>query len=102
MGGQGAKDNTRFAGPEPATAGQSGCWIFALGAIAAFRPADLPAVLGGLLVAATMTAIVILAAALWAAAGGWLGRVLNGERSRRVVSLGLAALLAASVAAIWR
>ena len=77
-------------------------WIFALGAIAAFRPADLPAVPGGLLVAATMTAIVIPTAALWAAAGGWLGRVLNGERSRRVVSLGLAALLAASVAAIWR
>ena len=77
-------------------------WIFALGAIAAFRPADLPVVAGSLLVAATMTAIVIPTAALWAAAGGWLGRVLNGERSRRVVSLGLAALLAASVAAIWR
>ena len=52
--------------------------------------------------AATMTAIVIPAAALWAAAGGWLGCVLNGERSGRVVSLGLAVLLAASVAAIWR
>jgi|SRR5438876_2121410 len=77
-------------------------WIFALGAIAAFRPADLPVVAGSLLVAATMTAIVIPTAALWAAAGGWLGRVLNGERSRRVVSLGFAALLAASVAAIWR
>lgn len=77
-------------------------WIFALGAIAAFRPPDLPVVPGSLLVAATMTAVVIPTAALWVAAGGWLGRVLDGERSRRVVSLGLAALLAASVVAIWR
>ena len=77
-------------------------WIFALGAIAAFRPADLPVVPGSLLVAATMTAIVIPTAALWAAAGGWLGRLLDGERSRRVVGLGLAALLAVSVVAIWR
>lgn len=77
-------------------------WIFALGAIAAFRPTDLPVVSGSLLVAATMTAIVIPTAALWAAAGGWLGRLLNGERGRRVVGLGLAALLAVSVVAIWR
>lgn len=77
-------------------------WIFALGAIAAFRPTDLTVVPGSLLVAATMTAIVIPTAALWAAAGGWLGRLLDGERSRRVVSLGLAGLLTISVAAIWR
>ena len=77
-------------------------WIFALGAIAAFRPTDLPVVPGSLLVAATMTVIVIPTAALWAAAGGWLGRMLGGERSRRVVGLGLAALLAVSVVAIWR
>jgi threonine/homoserine/homoserine lactone efflux protein len=76
-------------------------WIFALGAIAAFRPADLPVVPGSLLVAATMTAIVIPTAALWVAAGSWLGRLLEGERSRRVVGLVLAALLAVSVVAIW-
>src|SRR6476660_7756359 len=76
-------------------------WIFALGAIAAFRPADLPMVPGSLLVAATMTAIVIPTAALWAAAGGWLGRLLDGERSRRVVGLGLAALLAVSLVETW-
>jgi hypothetical protein len=49
-----------------------------------------------------MTVIVIPTAALWAAAGGWLGRMLGGERGRRVVGLGLAALLAVSVVAIWR
>jgi threonine/homoserine/homoserine lactone efflux protein len=77
-------------------------WVFALGAIAAFRPPDLPVVPGSLLVAATMTAVVIPTAALWAAAGDWLGRLLNGQRGRRIVSLGLAALLAVSVVAIWR
>jgi threonine/homoserine/homoserine lactone efflux protein len=77
-------------------------WIFALGAIAAFRPADLPVVPGSLLVAATMTAIVIPTAALWAAVGGWLGRLLERERSRRVVSLVLAVVIAVSVVAIWR
>ena len=77
-------------------------FVIALGAIAAFRPADLPVVPGSLLVAATMTAIVLPTAALWAAAGGWLGSLLNGERSRRGVSLLLAALLVTSVAAIWR
>jgi threonine/homoserine/homoserine lactone efflux protein len=76
-------------------------WIFALGAIVAFRPADLPVVPGSVVVAATMTAIVLPTAVLWAAAGGWLGRVFDGERGRRVVRLGLAALLAASVVAIW-
>ena len=52
--------------------------------------------------ARVVASVAALAAALWAAAGGWLGRVLDGERSRRVVSLGLAALLAGSVVAIWR
>jgi threonine/homoserine/homoserine lactone efflux protein len=76
-------------------------WFFALGAVAAFRPAELPVIPGSLLVVVTMAAIVIPTAALWAAAGGWLGRLLTGERSRRVVSLGLAALLAVSVVSIW-
>jgi threonine/homoserine/homoserine lactone efflux protein len=56
---------------------------------------------GSLHVAATLTAIVIPTAALWAAAGGWVGRLLDGERSRRVVNSGLAALLAVSVVSIW-
>jgi len=76
--------------------------VFALGAIAAFRPTDLPVLPGSLLVAATMTAIVIPTAALWAAVGGWLGRLLGGDGSHRAVNLGLAALLSVSVVAIWR
>ena len=43
---------------------------------------------------------VIPTADLWAAAGGWLGRLLDGERSRRVVNFEPAAVLAVSVVSI--
>jgi threonine/homoserine/homoserine lactone efflux protein len=76
-------------------------WIFALGAVAAFRPAEYPAVLGSLLVALTMTVVVVPAAALWAGAGGALSRLMTGARTRRAVSLLLALLLAATVVFVW-
>ena len=76
-------------------------WIFALGAITTFRPTDLPIVVGSILVAITMMLVVVPSAALWAAAGGALSRFISGERSSRVVSLGLAVLLAATVAYVW-
>lgn len=76
-------------------------WIFALGAITTFRPTDQPIVVGSILVAITMMLVVVPSAALWAAAGGALSRFISGERSSRVVSLGLAALLAATVAYVW-
>lgn len=76
-------------------------WIFALGAITTFRPTDQPIVVGSILVAITMMLVVVPSAALWAAAGGALSRFISGERSSRVVSLGLAVLLAATVAYVW-
>jgi threonine/homoserine/homoserine lactone efflux protein len=76
-------------------------WIFALGAVTTFRPPDLPVAIGSLAVAATMMAVVVPAALLWAGAGGVLGRWLEGERSRRVVSIVLAVMLIATVASVW-
>jgi threonine/homoserine/homoserine lactone efflux protein len=76
-------------------------WIFALGAITTFRPTELPLVTGSLLMAITMMIIVIPTAALWAGGGGVLSRFINGERGNRLVSLGLAALLAATVVYVW-
>jgi threonine/homoserine/homoserine lactone efflux protein len=75
-------------------------WIFVIGAITTFRPTDLPIVPGSILMALTMMIVVIPCAALWAGAGGILSRFLSG-RARRVVSLGLAAALAATVAYVW-
>ena len=77
-------------------------WIFAhLRGGHAFRPAELPIVAGSLVVAATMMIVVIPSAALWAGAGGILGGLIEGERTHRIVSLVLAALLAATVVFVW-
>jgi threonine/homoserine/homoserine lactone efflux protein len=76
-------------------------WIFALGAITTFRPAELPALGGSLVVAATMMAVVVPTAALWAAAGGSINRFLTSDRRRRAISLALAALVVATVASVW-
>jgi threonine/homoserine/homoserine lactone efflux protein len=75
-------------------------WIFALGAITTFRPRDLPITAGSILVALTMIIVVIPTAALWAGGGGVLSRFVSG-RANRTVSLGLAAMLAATVAYVW-
>ena len=76
-------------------------WIFALGAVTAFRPPEYPVLAGALLVALTMTIVVIPTAALWAGAGGVLGRLMTRDRTRRAVSLALALLLAATVVYVW-
>jgi threonine/homoserine/homoserine lactone efflux protein len=75
-------------------------WIFALGAITTFRPASLPIIAGSILVALTMMIVVIPSAALWAGAGGILSRFLTG-RASRLVNLGLALALAATVIYVW-
>jgi threonine/homoserine/homoserine lactone efflux protein len=76
-------------------------WIFALGAVTTFRLAELPAAAGSLAVASTMMIVVVATAAVWAAAGGAINGLLANDRHRRLVGLTLAALVAATVAAVW-
>jgi threonine/homoserine/homoserine lactone efflux protein len=76
-------------------------WIFALGAVTAFRPAGMSPLAGTVAIATTMTLVVIPSAAIWAGAGGAVGGLLNDRRSGRIVSAIMAALLALSVVAIW-
>jgi len=76
-------------------------WVFALGAMTTFRPAGLPVATGGLLVAATMMLVIVPTAALWAAGGGALNRMIASDRTRRVVSLVLAGVVAATVVWVW-
>jgi threonine/homoserine/homoserine lactone efflux protein len=76
-------------------------WIFALGAITTFRPTDLPVVAGSVAVALTMMLVILPTAAAWAAGGAAIARFLAVERTRRIVGLVLAALLAASVVLVW-
>jgi threonine/homoserine/homoserine lactone efflux protein len=76
-------------------------WIFAIGAITTFRPADLPLLLGCALVAVTMMVVIVPSAALWAGGGDVLNRLIEGERARRAVSLILAAIVVATVGSVW-
>ena len=76
-------------------------WVFALGAITTFRPTDLPIAAGSLLVAAVMMVVIVPTACLWAAGGGAIGRLLVDARSRRIVSLVLAGILALTVLSVW-
>jgi threonine/homoserine/homoserine lactone efflux protein len=76
-------------------------WIFALGAVTTFRPAGLDPVVGSVLVATTMMAVIVPTAALWAGAGGSLGRMLAGQRTHRVVGPVMGVLLATTVVLAW-
>jgi threonine/homoserine/homoserine lactone efflux protein len=76
-------------------------WVFALGAMSAFRPAGVPVALGTVVVAATMMAVVVPTASLWAVGGGAFGRILSDSRRSRIVSLVMAGVVAATVLSVW-
>jgi threonine/homoserine/homoserine lactone efflux protein len=76
-------------------------WLFAVAAVGAFLPRDLAPLVGGLAVAATSAVVVLGTAAVWAAGGAALHRVLDDGRAQRAASVALAFILAASVAFIW-
>jgi threonine/homoserine/homoserine lactone efflux protein len=76
-------------------------WLFALAAAGAFLPPGLAPVAGGLAVAATCAVVILATAAVWAAGGAALSRLVDDAGARRAINLGLALLLAASVAFIW-
>ncbi len=76
-------------------------WIFAIAAVGTFLSSELHRLLGVLLVTAVLMIVVTASSSMWAAGGAVLGRIADDQRSRRVVSVVLAALLVASVALIW-
>jgi threonine/homoserine/homoserine lactone efflux protein len=76
-------------------------WVFAVAAVGTFLPPRLPVLVATATLVGVLMAVVVVSSGIWAAGGAALGRIVDGERSRRVVSLVLAALLAASVALIW-
>jgi threonine/homoserine/homoserine lactone efflux protein len=76
-------------------------WLFALAAVGTFLPPDLTPVAAALMVAATSAVVILGTAAVWAAGGAALTRVVDDGRAQRAVSVALAVVLAASVAFIW-
>jgi threonine/homoserine/homoserine lactone efflux protein len=76
-------------------------WIFAIAAVGTFLPPALPRLVGIGLVTGSLMVVVVGSSSIWAAGGATLSRVVENERTRRVVSVVLALLLVASVALIW-
>jgi threonine/homoserine/homoserine lactone efflux protein len=76
-------------------------WVFSIAVVATFLPPDLSAPIGGLIIAATLTIVVAVTASIWALGGVALSGLVSGDRSRRVLSLVLAALMTASVVFLW-
>jgi threonine/homoserine/homoserine lactone efflux protein len=76
-------------------------WLFGLTAVGTFLPRRLAPVPAALAVAATSAVIVLGTAAVWAAGGAALNRLVERGPAQRAVSLALALVLAASVALIW-
>ena len=76
-------------------------WIFALGAISTFHPPDMPGLAGSLVVALVMMLVVVPSAAIWAGAGGFIGRLIEDPRARRRVDLVLAVLVLATILTVW-
>ena len=107
VAGAGALSNRSIA--KPLGVGQAAAfqvinpksWIFALGAVTTFRPANLPTFSGAVLVTITMILVIIPTASLWAAGGGAISRLIRDDRVRRAVNLTLALILAATVVAVW-
>ena len=76
-------------------------WIFALGAVTTFRPPAMDAAIGTLLIAAVMMVVIVPSAGLWAGFGNALGSLLERDRTRRIVSVVLAALVIATIVLVW-
>jgi threonine/homoserine/homoserine lactone efflux protein len=76
-------------------------WLFVLAAVATFLPPGLAPVAAALTVATLIAVVVGGTAAVWAAGGAALRRVLDDRRTQRPVALALALIIAASVAFIW-
>jgi threonine/homoserine/homoserine lactone efflux protein len=76
-------------------------WVFALGAMATFRPTSLPVIFGSVLVALVMVAVAIPSSLVWAIGGEAIDRLIERPRTRRAVSLTLALLVVATVALVW-
>ncbi len=76
-------------------------WLFALAAVGTFLPPGLAPLAGGLAVAVTSAVVVLGTAAVWAAGGAALNRIVDDARAQRAVSVALALILTASVTFIW-
>jgi threonine/homoserine/homoserine lactone efflux protein len=75
-------------------------WIFVIAAVGTFLPPALPWLVGVVVLTGILMVVVVRSSSIWAGGAG-LCRVVDDERTRRTISIGLAAMLVASVALLW-
>ncbi len=76
-------------------------WIFAVAAVGTFLPQRVSVVGATVALTVVLMVVVVAASSVWAIGGAALGRVVDDDRSSRIVGIVLAALLVGSVALIW-
>jgi threonine/homoserine/homoserine lactone efflux protein len=76
-------------------------WIFAVAAVGTFLPAEIHRAVATLSVTGVLMGVVVASSSLWAAGGAVIGRLVDDERSLRVIGVVLAGLLVISVVLIW-
>jgi threonine/homoserine/homoserine lactone efflux protein len=69
--------------------------------VGAFLSPNLPWAVGVVFLTGILMAVVVGSSSIWAVGGAALGRVIDEKRTRRIISIGLAALLVASVVLLW-
>ena len=77
-------------------------WLVATGAAAAFTVAGRPPALQAAVLGTVFFVVALPCNGLWLAAGSAIGRRLNDRRRRRAFNVAMGALLAASIALLWR
>lgn len=80
---------------------QPEAWIFSIAAVGTFLPVDVARLTGVVLTTGILMVVVVGSSSIWAAGGAALDRIVESERARGAVSIGLAVLLVGSVALIW-
>lgn len=76
-------------------------WIFAVAAVGTFLPQRVSVVGATAALTVVLMVVVVAASSVWAIGGAALGRIVDDDRSSRIVGIVLAALLVGSVALIW-
>jgi threonine/homoserine/homoserine lactone efflux protein len=76
-------------------------WVFAIAMAGTFLPEDLHRLAAIALLTGVVIAVVTVSFTIWAAGGAALSRFVTDARRRRVLSLLLAATIAASVVLLW-
>ena len=76
-------------------------WFFALSAVGTFRPPEFSIFVGSVLIVLVMMLVIPPSAAVWAAGGTLINKLISNNRARKIFSIVLALALVGTVVFIW-